>query len=70
MLPRSPFLVEIITALLEQPQKRDYNKLHYSKKEINSANGSFRIVIFSVKKPQNEGEILEETFGDIKRTFC
>ena len=50
MLPRSPFLVEIITALLEQPQKRDYNKLHYSKKEINSANGSFRIVIFSIKK--------------------
>ena len=70
MLPRSPFLVEIITALLEQPQKRDYNKLHYSKKEINSANGSFGIVIFSVKKTHNEGEILEETFGDIKRTFC
>jgi len=31
----------------------------------------FVLLFFIVKKKtHNEGEILEETFGDIKRTFC
>ena len=30
----------------------------------------FVLLFFCKKKTHNEGEILEETFGDIKGTFC